>query len=238
MNNTLDNFSFFFRPVPDIIHSVNNLPATTLNMPMFMDIKNDPQLLDYKFDLDNNPRLIPAVVMFYYEEKVPHDLRPENIDLEQSINGNARTFVINLVKDLIKTEINIRSNMTNQINDPDLDEEIIHGSEPGVEMQIKPSIQIAEPVPELFERSQTHNPYDLDSIPVEATIIPGASEKDFTDLPQAMQLAGKTKKRINKYKKGKKVKSKTIKTHNKKSKKSIKSKKYKKNRKTIHMKSK
>ena len=238
MNNTLDNFRFFFGPIPEIINSANNLSVETLNMPIFTDIKNDPQLADFRFELDNNPRLIPALLMFYYYERVPPELQPEDLDLEQSISEPARSYIINLTRDLITHERHIRSVMANKIDDPDPNEEVDNENESGIQMRIKPSIPIAEPEPidaRPFEEGRIwQNQIDLDTMPVEAKIIPGEriNEEKINDeyLPIAnkIKVGGKTKKRRNKYKKA------TNKKHKKiiRSYKKLKNKKNKKNKKT------
>lgn len=227
MNNTLDNFRFFFGPVPDIINSANYLSVETLNMPMFTDIKNDPQLADFRFELDNNPRLIPAALMFYYYQMVSPELQPEDIDLEQSISEPARSFIINLIKDLINHERHLRSDLANQIVNPDPNEEVDNENESGIQMRIKPSIPIAEPEPidaRPFEEGRIwQNQIDLDAIPVEAKLIPdeGINEENIVTATPIYR-GGKTKKRRNKYKKA----------TNKKHKKIIRSYKKLKNKKT------
>lgn len=233
MNNTLDNFRFFFGQIPEIINSANNLSVETLNMPIFTDIKNDPQLADFRFELDNNPRLIPAALMFYYYEFVPPELQPEDLDLEQSINEPARSYIINLIKDLITHERHIRSVLANKIDDPDPNEEVDNENESGIQMRIKPSIPIAEPEPidarPLEEGRIWQNQIDLDTMPVEAKIIPGEiinEENMVTATP--IYRGGKTKKRRNKYKKA----------TNKKHKKIIRSYKKLKNKKTKNKKTK
>ena len=215
MNNTLDNFRFFFGQIPEIINSANNLSVETLNMPMFTEIKNDPQLADFRFELDNNPRLIPAALMFYYYEFVPPELQPEDLDLEQSISEPARSYIINLTRDLITHERHIRSDMANKINDPDPNEEVDNENESGIQMRIKPSIPIAEPEPidaRPFEEGRIwQNQIDLDAMPVEAKIIPGErinEENMVTATP--IYRGGKTKKRRNKYKKATNKKHKKI----------------------------
>lgn len=216
MNNTLNNFEFFFRHFPDIINMVNNYSNETINAPMFMDLKNDPRLRDYRFFIDNNPRLIPAAVLFYYSEVLPEDQHPDRVNIYEPMSDFvAKSYVINLIKDLINTEISYRSDISNSIVGPDITEEIDDGNNSGVEMLIRPTPAIAEPFPVHSEpfvgpiRGQ--QPVYLDSKLSEARIISQDEQiNEEEKLPEAKQIAGKTKrKRRNtnkKYKKSHKLK--------------------------------
>jgi hypothetical protein len=228
MNNTIDNFRFFFYPFPHIINAVNNYSNQTLNAPMFMDLKNDSRLRDYRFALDNNPRLIPAAVTFYYSEVLPEQQQPESINIYEPIpDFVARSYIVNLIKDLINTEISYRSDISNRIENPDITEEINDDINTGVEMLIRPTPAIAEPFPVHSEpfvgpiRGQ--QPVYLDSKLSEARIISQDEQiNEEEKLPEAKQIAGKTKKKRRntnkKYKKSYKLKKtyKLTKSKNKK----------------------
>jgi hypothetical protein len=219
----LDYLRFF----PAAQREVDNLPQfVPLNSIMVMDIKDEPELADYQFYLNNDPLIIPTIIILYYQW-INRPREGEIIDFANRItNKNDKNIIIDLIKNYISRHISNLSKEVGEIRDPS-NEELVEQKESGVELQVRP----VEPEPE--------GPIiDVNLMPVSARVISNEEKINDEYLPIAtkIKVGGKTKKRINKYKKGKSKTNKTNKTLNKKSKKSINSKKYKKNRKTMRKK--
>ena len=192
---------------PSIQIRLENLPADTLNSPMFIDIKNDPQLADYRFYLDNNPELIPGMVILYYEY-INHE-RGENIDFANTItNTNDRNIILDLIKNYISNHMSTLAREVGEIRDPS-NEELVEQKEQGIELQVRP-----------VDAEPEEPPIDVNLLPVSARVISNEEKINDKYLPTAnkIKVGGKTKKSINKYKKGKSKTNKTNKKNNKKTK--------------------
>jgi len=227
----------YFNNNPSIKREINGLSQETLNSPMMIDIKNDPRLEEYQYYLNESPGLIPGAINLYHSYIRPlDDEEASNFDIENPISNEFdKSSIINLIINEIKSQIESinESPLKDSLKYDEIDDE----NNIGIQMRIKPSIAIAVPEPtdiNLFEEREGRQPFDLDLINVDSTLIPDKKEQMNANFEIATPISrgGKTKKRINKYKKGK---SKTNKTHNKKSK---KYKNNKKNRKTMRKKTK
>jgi hypothetical protein len=212
----------YFEEYPEVQRAVTELTEQTLNSPMILDIKNNPRLADYQFYLDNNPRFIPAAIMVFYTY-ITSRYPGESLDVNNIISDDIeKNILINFIISEINLDIRNRRILAGEIRDP-TNEELVEDNDPGIELRVRP----IEAIPEEL-------PIDVNLLPVSARVISNEEKIIQTNLPTAsnIEVGGKTKKRINKYKKGK---SKTNKTHNKKSK---KYKNNKKNRKTMRKKTK
>jgi hypothetical protein len=187
----------YFEEYPEIQRAVNDLTEQTLNSPMILDIKNNPRLADYQFYLDNNPRFIPAAIMVYYTYITSRYLG-ESLDVNNIISDDIeKNILINFIISEINLDIRNRRILAGEIRDP-TNEELVEDNDPGIELRVRP----IEAVPE-------EQPIDVNLLPIEATIVPGENNS-ISNLPNAREVGGKTKKRKNKYKKASNKKHKKI----------------------------
>jgi hypothetical protein len=194
-------------------------PYVPLNSIMVMDIKDDPELADYQFYLNNDPLIIPTIIILYYQW-INREIQGERIDLANRItNKNDKNIIIDLIKNYISTHISNLSKEVGEIRDP-TNEELVEQKESGVELQVRP-----------IEAELEERPIDVNLLPVSATVISN-EENTNQNLPIArhIKFGGKTKKRRKNYKKVStkkhnktkfKTKFKTKKTNKKTNKKNI-----------------
>jgi len=186
-----------FEEYPEVQRAVNELTEQTLNSPMILDIKNNPRLADYQFYLDNNPRFIPAAIMVFYTY-ITSRYPGESLDVDNIISDDIeKTILINFIISEINLDIRNRRDLAGEIRDP-TNEELVENNDPGIELRVRP----IEAVPE-------EQPIDVNLLPIEATIVPGENNS-ISNLPNAREVGGKTKKRKNKYKKASNKKHKKI----------------------------
>ena len=170
---------------PGIQSMVDNLSYETLNSPMVMDLKNDPQLADYQFYLDSNPELIPAILIFFYSY-LNRLNDGESLNVANPITDSfVRNTIINLIKNEITSSISNTRRLAGEIRDPS-NEELIELEEPGIELQVRPT----EAVPE-------EPPIDVNLLPVSARVISNEEKPNQKNLPTArhIEVGGRTKKR-------------------------------------------
>jgi len=186
-----------FEEYPEVQRAVTELTEQTLNSPMILDIKNNPRLADYQFYLDNNPRFIPAAIMVFYTY-ITSRYPGESLDVDNIISDDIeKTILINFIISEINLDIRNRRDLAGEIRDP-TNEELVENNDPGIELRVRP----IEAVPE-------EQPIDVNLLPIEATIVPGENNS-ISNLPNAREVGGKTKKRKNKYKKASNKKHKKI----------------------------
>jgi hypothetical protein len=186
-----------FEEYPEIQRAVTELTEQTLNSPMILDIKNNPRLADYQFYLDNNPRFIPAAIMVFYTY-ITSRYPGESLDVNNIISDDIeKNILINFIISEINLDIRNRRILAGEIRDP-TNEELVQDNDPGIELRVRP----IEAVPE-------EQPIDVNLLPIEATIVPGENNS-ISNLPNAREVGGKTKKRKNKYKKASNKKHKKI----------------------------
>jgi len=187
----------YFEEYPEVQRAVNELTEQTLNSPMILDIKNNPRLADYQFYLDNNPRFIPAAIMVFYTY-ITSRYPGESLDVDNIISDDIeKNILINFIISEINLDIRNRRDLAGEIRDP-TNEELVEDNDPGIELRVRP----IEAVPE-------EQPIDVNLLPIEATIVPGENNS-ISNLPNAREVGGKTKKRKNKYKKASNKKHKKI----------------------------
>jgi len=187
----------YFEEYPEVQRAVTELTEQTLNSPMILDIKNNPRLADYQFYLDNNPRFIPAAIMVYYTY-ITSRYPGESLDVDNIISDDIeKNILINFIISEINLDIRNRRDLAGEIRDP-TNEELVEDNDPGIELRVRP----IEAVPE-------EQPIDVNLLPIEATIVPGENNS-ISNLPNAREVGGKTKKRKNKYKKASNKKHKKI----------------------------
>jgi hypothetical protein len=188
-----------------------------MNSIMVMDIKDEPELADYQFYLNNDPLIIPTIIILYYQW-INRPSEGESIDFAKRItNRNDKNIIIDLIKNYISRHISNLSKEVGEIRDP-TNEELIEQKESGVELPVRP----VEPDPE-------GTPIDVNLMPVSATVISDEEKINDENLPIATKVksGGKTNKRGKKVSNKSNKKSKKL-NKSKKTKKSKKSKKYKK----------
>jgi hypothetical protein len=185
----IDYLTFY----PAAQREVDFLPQyVTSNSIMVMDIKDDPELADYQFYLNNDPLIIPTIIILYYQW-INRETQGERIDLANRItNKNDKNIIIDLIKNYISKHISNLATEVGEIRDP-TNEELVEQKESGVELQVRP----IEAEAELEER-----PIDVNLLPVSATVISN-EENTNQNLPIArhIKFGGKTKKRRKNYKK-------------------------------------
>jgi len=187
----------YFEEYPEVQRAVTELTEQTLNSPMILDIKNNPRLADYQFYLDNNPRFIPAAIMVFYTY-ITSRYPGESLDVDNIISDDIeKNILINFIISEINLDIRNRRDLAGEIRDP-TNEELVEDNDPGIELRVRP----IEAVPE-------EQPIDVNLLPIEATIVPGENNS-ISNLPNAREVGGKTKKRKNKYKKASNKKHKKI----------------------------
>jgi len=187
----------YFEEYPEIQRAVNDLTEQTLNSPMILDIKNNPRLADYQFYLDNNPRFIPAAIMVYYTY-ITSRYPGESLDVNNIISDDIeKNILINFIISEINLDIRNRRDLAGEIRDP-TNEELVEDNDPGIELRVRP-----------IEAVPVEQPIDVNLLPIEATIVPGENNS-ISNLPNAREVGGKTKKRKNKYKKASNKKHKKI----------------------------
>jgi len=181
----------YLRFYPAAQREVNFLPQyVTSNSIMVMDIKDDPELADYQFYLNNDPLIIPTIIILYYQW-INRETQGERIDLANRItNKNDKNIIIDLIKNYISTHISNLSKEVGEIRDP-TNEELVEQKESGVELQVRP-----------IEAELEERPIDVNLLPVSATVISN-EENTNQNLPIArhIKFGGKTKKRRKNYKK-------------------------------------
>jgi len=181
----------YLRFYPAAQREVDFLPQyVTSNSIMVMDIKDDPELADYQFYLNNDPLIIPTIIILYYQW-INRETQGERIDLANRItNKNDKNIIIDLIKNYISTHISNLSKEVGEIRDP-TNEELVEQKESGVELQVRP-----------IEAELEERPIDVNLLPVSASVISN-EENTNQNLPIArhIKFGGKTKKRRKNYKK-------------------------------------
>jgi hypothetical protein len=181
----------YLRFYPAAQREVDFLPQYVFsNSIMVIDIKDDPELADYQFYLNNDPLIIPTIIILYYQW-INRETQGERIDLANRItNKNDKNIIIDLIKNYISRHISNLATEVGEIRDP-TNEELVEVNNPGVELQVRPiEAELEEP------------PIDVNLLPVSARVISNEENKN-QNLPIArhIKFGGKTKKRRKNYKK-------------------------------------
>ena len=178
----LDYLRFF----PAAQREVDNLPPyVPMNSIMVKDIKDEPELADYQFYLDNDPLLIPTIIILYYQW-INHPSEGESIDFANRItNRNDKNIIIDLIKNYISRHMSNLAKEVGDIRDP-TNEEFVERKEPGIELQVRP-----------IEAEPEEQPIDVNLLPVSSRVISNEEKINDEYLPIAnkIKVGGKTKKR-------------------------------------------